>query len=228
MRLGTGGRGHEDHRDGLGRSRGDRRVPRGRHRVRAFAERRRRAAPPVRRPGRSDRAAIDVDRRRPATRSLPDELPLLRAVRRARCPRARGLLPPDVRCVLGGGLLRNVDDAVPAAGRADVPAPERVEPGRLLQRRPLRPSGPSPSCGGVDVGRHGAISPGVDVRRRRGRDPRRLRPGGGPRDHPAAPRSSGRTAGRSSTTRPLPPASRSTRRPSPRCNGSSTCDRPMA
>ena len=61
---------------------------------------------------------------------------------------SRGVGDARPRRLLPGGA-----GGVPLGGRADLPAPERLEPGRLLQPRPLPPLQRAGAAQGLDVAR---------------------------------------------------------------------------
>ena len=201
-------------RGAAGVPRADRRVQEGEPDVTMQAHRSQRSRRP-------DRAVVDRVLSRHPARPVPDELPLLRAVRRQWRPRAREERV-DARTSSSGGLLPTGDGSVPGRRQADLHATEHLEPRRLLQQGPVRPGGRGRAGGGLDMGRHARRGQGPDEgpgRRRRSR----VRPRHGASIIRSRP-SSGPTAASSSTTRSSRHGSRWTRpRPWRRCRTSSTC-----
>ena len=151
--------------------------------------------------GTTDPAALHVDRRRTAARPLPDELPVLRSVRRPGRARARRAVPQDSDAFSEGDFF----DTAMTPFRWDgeqMCLPQNVSSLVVYYNADLfQDAGvalPQDGWSWDDmVRRRGEAHP----RRRRRRGGRRLRPRRGPGDHPRRARSSGPTGDGSSTTR---------------------------
>ncbi|CAA9578803.1 MAG: ABC transporter, substrate-binding protein (cluster 1, maltose/g3p/polyamine/iron), partial [uncultured Thermomicrobiales bacterium] len=122
------------------------------------------------------RPADDDLRRRQPARRLPDQLPPLRPVRR---PRRAGAARPAAARKRGGasrGLLPAAAGGVHLRRRADVRPPEHLQPGRLLQPRPLRRRRRAPPDRGLDLGAVPGGRQGADQGQQRRRNHRPARP----------------------------------------------------